>query len=159
MALTSIQLQALIGALREERAAVEALVQRLREEQQALVAGDADRVGGGLAAKAETLATLSRHGERRMALLRQFELPADTAGIGRRLDTDQETAAAAGEWRLLLAATREAWRMNLLNGRLISDRLQTNQNALAAITPPGRSLYGSHGRSVGGWDSRKLGAA
>lgn len=159
MALSDIQLQSLITALREERVAVEALVQRLREEQQALVAGDADRVAIGLSAKAETLALLSRHGERRTALLRQLELSGDSAGVERRLDIHHETAEAAGEWRLLLAATREAWRLNLINGTLISDRLQANQNALSAITPPGRILYGSHGRSVGGWDSRKLGAA
>ncbi len=157
MTLSGVQLQTLITALLEERVTVEALVLRLREEQQALVAGDADRVAEGLAAKAETLALLSRHGERRTALLRKLDLPGDAASVGRSLDAHHE--AAAGEWRRLLTATREAWRLNLINGALISDRLQANQNALGAITPPERSLYGSHGRSIGGWDARKLGAA
>jgi len=62
-------------------------------------------------------------------------------------------------WRELRSATREAWRQNAINGALISERLLANQNALAAISPPGRCLYGRHGRSVSGWDSRELGAA
>jgi flagella synthesis protein FlgN len=142
-------------AIRQERQAAEDLVALLREEQRALVAGDADGVAGGLPAKASLLARLAGLGERRSALLRSLGI-SDIAAIDRGFAADAEVMAS---WQGLRSATREAWRQNAINGALISERLLANQNALAALSPPGRSLYGRHGRSVSGWDSRELGAA
>ncbi|MCE3000246.1 MAG: flagella synthesis protein FlgN [Betaproteobacteria bacterium] len=144
----------LIDALEHERKAANDLLALLREEQHALVAGDADRVAAGLPAKAGLLARLAALGERRSALLQAQGIGATAA--------EQQLGADESElvlWRELRSATREAWRQNAINGALISERLLANQNALAAISPPGRCLYGRHGRSVSGWDSRELGAA
>jgi flagella synthesis protein FlgN len=146
----------LLDALAQERCAAEALVALLREEQCALVAGEADRVAEGLPEKAAQLARLAGLGERRTALLRALGIAADPAAVERGFAAREDLLQ---HWRGLLAASREAWRQNTINGALISERLLANQNALAAISPPGRSLYGRHGRSVGGWDTRELGAA
>lgn len=146
----------LLDTLALEHQATEELVGLLREEQSALVAGDADRVAAGLPAKAGLLARLAGLCERRTALLQAQGITGEAAALEHRLGADEN---AWSLWQALRAATREAWRQNAINGALISERLLANQNALVAISPPGRNLYGRHGRSVGSWDSRELGAA
>jgi len=144
----------LLDALEHERKATNDLLALLREEQYSLGAGDADRVAAGLPAKAGLLARLTALGERRSALLQAQGIAA--SAVEQQLGADESALAL---WRELRSATREAWRQNAINGALISERLLANQNALAAISPPGRCLYGRHGRSVSGWDSRELGSA
>jgi flagellar biosynthesis/type III secretory pathway chaperone len=147
--------------LREERAAMQAFLDLLQEEQASLLRGDADAVGALLARKSGWLQKLAGLAERRRGFLRAQSYPADRRGMDHWLSAQPTASALAAEWQALLQLTHQACQANDANGALIAMRMQSNQQALAALTTAARSsaLYGKDGQAVGAWGSRPLGAA
>ena len=149
------------ASLRAERTAMQAFLELLGEEQQALIRGDADQVAAGIARKSEWLGKLARHAGERREFLNKQQFPADRSGMDAWIAAHPDSGTLAAEWHELLKITHQAWQANHANGLLISVQMQSNQQSLAALAAAARSasLYGRDGQTVGAWGSRTLGAA
>ena len=123
---------------------MEGFIALLEEEALALVSGDPER-----------LARLS--GDRRAASLRIGDLwrgLASRAGVppqaGFQALRDKILAGAppSRTWQSLEQLTREASRLNQVNGRLIDEQMRRNQAAIQVLqnAVADRGLYGSDGR-------------
>ena len=121
----------LARSLSAESAKVEALLRILRNEQQALVARDFERVYAYALAKNEHLAQLGALNDARASALRLQGLSPDPAGM---------KALVAGNeplrhpWERLVALTAEARQVNRVNGRLIDAQMRFTEGALVALT-------------------------
>lgn len=64
-------------------------------------------------------------------------------------------------WEQLIELSAQARRQNALNGRLISERIQQNQSALAALLHAGEQsqFYDAEGHTLAGGRGRHLGSA
>ncbi|MBX3664097.1 MAG: flagellar protein FlgN [Burkholderiales bacterium] len=149
------------ASLREERIATEGFLELLQHEQECLLTGNADAIGAHVENKSASLRRLAGYAERRRRFLLAQQLSPDRPGMEQWVANAGESAGIAAEWQRLLEATRLAREVNETNGSLIAARLQSNQQALAALTAAasGTSLYGRDGQASGSWDSRRLGAA
>jgi flagellar biosynthesis protein FlgN len=120
--------------LHTESDALTAFVTLLREEQQALVRGDVERLASFAESKTIHLFELTRLGEQRLQWLREKGLTADRAGMESLL---QEHAAGAPQaraaWQHLLELTKTAQQLNETNGNLIRTRLTAAQRALSVL--------------------------
>lgn len=145
--------------LTAEHERLQALVELMKQEQQFLVAADADGLDGMTPRKValvQELAQLSR--ERHMAL-GNAGFTAGEAGMAPWLDARGD-AAARNAWSQLLATTAEAKELNRLNGLLINRQLAHNQTVLNALRTPTAggeaTLYGAKGQTFGGGPSRRF---
>ena len=135
----------LLACLLHEQEAVNAFIELLQQESQALVARAAPAALGEITERkqlaAERLAAL---GNERDAVLHSLGFAAGHAGT--------EAAAAryldvAPVWQALLEASATAKQLNERNGVLIATHLRFNQDALAALrSASGANLYGANGR-------------
>lgn len=132
----------LARSLSAESAKVEALLQILREEQQALLERDFERVYAYALAKNEHLAHLGALNDARAATLRMQGLSPDLAGM---------KALVAGNeplrhpWERLLSLTAEARQINLVNGRLIDAQMRFTEGALVALTQRTAARFATYG--------------
>ena len=152
----------LAGALRSERSGVQALVEVLSAERQALAAGDADRLADIAPRKRELLLHIAHLGEQRNRLLERCGVSADRAGMERLLDANGHASECRDEWRALLEVTQQAHRLNQENGAHIEAGMRANQQALSVLTSAARSAagtYGPGGRSVNPFGSRSYASA
>ncbi len=147
--------------LREECAALQQFLALLQDEQACLLRGNADAVSAQIARKSGWLQKLAGLAERRRAFLQAQRCTTDRRGMDQWLADHPDATALASTWHALLQLTHQAHQANQANGALIATRLQSNQQALSALTAAARSsnLYGKDGQAVGLWGSRQLGAA
>jgi len=137
--------------LQGERAAMVALVELLRTEQELLLKGDTDPLSALGEAKARHLTELTRHAEQRRCFLLDCKLTPDRDGMNAWLEAH---AAAHPELRdasrQLLALTRTAHVMNRVNGTLIATRLRVTQQALNTLFGEAATsgAYGADGSTV-----------
>jgi len=148
-------------SLREERVATEGFLELLQREQECLLTGDAEAIGAHIENKSACLRRLAGYAERRRRFLQSVQLTADRSGMEQWIMSAGESADIAAEWRQLLDATRLAREVNETNGSLIAARLQSNRQAVAALTAAasGTGLYDRDGQAAGSRNSRNLGAA
>ena len=145
--------------IRQESDALGAFVALLGDEQRLLIGGDADGLPMLVERKNVLAATLARLAGERAAQLRAAGYPEDGSGMVRWLAEDPAGRAA---WERLLPLAARARELNELNGKLIADRLQRNQQALEALLPASRTqaaLYGPDGQSSIPGGGRSLGSA
>ena len=147
------------ATLTAEHQRIAALVELMKQEQQLLVAADADGLAGLTPRKVvlvQELAQLSR--ERHIALGRAG-FAADEAGMEPWLAAHGDDAARAA-WSQLLAGTAEAKELNRVNGLLINRQMAHTQTVLTALRTPTAgaesTLYGAKGQTFGSGPSRRF---
>ena len=146
--------------LLEEAAQLRGFLALLEREQQALVAGDVDRLMPLAGEKSGVFARLAGLGEARNQALAAESLPPDRPGVEAWLGRHPELSGSRKTWQDLLKLTLKARELNQVNGNLISTRLANNQQALTTLLSAANqaALYGPDGqaRPIGG--GRSLGS-
>ena len=138
-----------------ETAEVGALVQILRQEQQALLARDFERVYAMAVSKRAHLANLGALNAARATMLGANGLSPDNAGM---LAAANRSSALRQPWDRLLALVLEARQINLVNGRLIATAMRFTTGALAALEHAAShfATYGADGQTQTAPASRTL---
>lgn len=144
-----------------ELAALRDFVAILEKEQQALVAGDIDRLAPLLNDKTSLAARLGQCAEQRSRMLAAASLPNNKKGMDTWLKRLAPTDPARKTWQSLVTLTAEAQALNDSNGKLIAMRLQHNQQALNVLLAAANqsSLYGPDGQTKPSGGGRLFGAA
>lgn len=134
--------------LESEADAVSAFVFLLREEQEALTAGNADALPGIVGRKAAASATLASISAARNAELSRQGHAIDKAGVETWLKANAGDRAAVAAWHRLQELAAEARELNRLNGDLIRLRMSHNAQMLEILLAANRQdLYGADGQT------------
>jgi len=136
-------------SLKHELAALGDFAAVLQQEQQALVAGDIDKLVPIVEDKTRLAASLNRFAEQRQRLIKAAGLPNDRKGLEAWLAGQPLKAQDRADWKKLLALTAEAQSLNDSNGKLIAMRIQHNQQALNVLLSAANqtTLYGPDGQT------------
>jgi flagellar biosynthesis/type III secretory pathway chaperone len=131
----------LAGLTRE----LEAFLALLEEEAIALAAGNSDRLSELVTQRQSASLRLAGHWKDLAGLL---QLPPQAGFAALRDKAMAGAAAPSAPWRLLESLTREAARLNQVNGRLIEEQMRRNQAAMRVLQSAvaSRGLYGADGR-------------
>lgn len=157
----TVQGTASLGRLPAERAAWQALLKVLEQEEQALVQGEADLLPKLGAAKMTQLQTLSSMARERHDELVGAGLTADHAGMGLWLGR-HGTPEQQAIWTSLEVMEQQAQAMNQRIGTLIEMRLNSTRQALNVLVQAAKghgSLYDQGGCSVAAHNGKPLTAA
>lgn len=142
-------------SLEHER--IDALVELMKQEQQFLVAADADGLAQLTPRKAALVQELAQLSRERHAALAGAGFAASEAGMEPWLAAQGDEAARSA-WTRLLAHTAEAKELNRLNGMLVNRQMAHNQTVLNALRTPAAGaepgLYGAKGQTFGSGPSR-----
>jgi len=130
------------GVAALELATLNALIDVLDEERNALTRGDAEALPTLIASKTDHIAALSRFSVERSRLLESEGIAASASGIRSFLGKD---ADAVDTWEHVLNAARKAAGLNAANGFLTSTRLASVSRALATLSIPEPGLYDPRG--------------
>ncbi|MCD6706716.1 MAG: flagellar protein FlgN [Thiobacillus sp.] len=152
---------ALLAGLKMENAAWQALLDVLREEEKALIAGDADRLALLNTAKLTQLQTVSDHARSRLADLQAAGHPPDHSGMTAWLARLGQPEARAC-WQQLNQMEQDAQAANQRIGVLIELRLATARQALNVLVHSATSqggLYDQAGLAVAAHKGKPLTAA
>jgi len=141
-----------------ESARIEAILQILRQEQEALIARDFERVFAFALAKNEHLAELGSLSEARGVNLRLTGLSPDWDGMNTLVAGAEELREP---WKRLLTLAEDARQANLVNGRLISAQMRFTSGALAVLqqTSSRFATYGADGQKSAAPAQRTLASA
>jgi len=157
----SPDLSALLAGLKVESAAWKALLEVLQEEEQALIAGDADRLALLNTAKLTQLQNVSDHARNRHADLLAAGHTPDPAGMSAWL-TRHKHPELLTRWQQLNEMEREAQALNQRIGALIDMRLSSTRQALNVLIHSATSqggLYDQEGLAVAAHKGKPLTAA
>jgi len=145
--------------LAAEHQHITALLALMKQEQQSLVALNADALNELTPRKNALLAGLAGLSKQRHAALGAAGCEASEAGMEPWLATGGSDEVR-DQWRSLLDAAREAKELNRVNGMLINKQLAHNQGVLNAMrTPtnaPAGAIYGASGQTMGVSVSRRF---
>ena len=146
--------------IKDELALLRRFVTLLQEEQQALIEGDLERLLPLAEEKSRQANALGQLAVGRNQVLSAQGLTADKRGMDAWLGSQAKTSPARNDWAALLALAAETRRLNELNGKLISTRMQHNQRALAVLAAATNQamLYGPDGQQRPPTGSRDFGA-
>jgi len=144
-----------------ELIALRDFVKILQQEQQALVAGDIDRLMPFVNEKTRLAASLGEFADQRSRMLAAASLPSNKQGMEKwlaRLSTADPTRKI---WAALVKISAEAQALNESNGKLIAMLLQHNQQSLNVLMAAANqaSLYGPDGQTKPKGGGRLFGAA
>ena len=142
-----------------EQQLVASLVELMQQEQQLLVAADADALAPVTVAKTQMVQELAELSKQRHAALAAAGCDGSEAGMEPWLAVGGSPEARA-QWERLLELTREAKELNRVNGMLINKHLAHNQGVLNALRTPAGSdaagVYGASGQTLGGGPSKRF---
>lgn len=133
--------------LQEEVGVLQAFVALLQKEQRVLVSGDPD-VLLPLSAEKNTLASrLAAFANQRALTLAAAGLTANREGMDQWLK--KQSADTRRLWQEFVALAEEARALNDLNGKLITEKLSHNHQALATLTAASEhaAIYGPDGQT------------
>lgn len=152
------QPRALQQAVERECAAFEDVIGMLKREQDQLVAKTPNGLEAIVTAKDAGIAQIERIRSERLALMQRMGVPADGAQVEQFVARHPELNRV---WLRLRAFVREAQRLNGLNGKLVSMRLQFVNSRLDALRQAAgiERLYDADGRSGGASNARRVIAA
>ena len=158
--MTQVSVQ-LAASIRSERTGVQALVETLTVERNALANGHTDSLAETASRKRELLLHIAHLGDQRMRLLERSGFATDRRGMDNWLVANDPNGVARAEWNALLELTQKAHRLNKENGAFIDAGMRANQHALQALMSAGAaaSTYGASGRTVSSVQSRALASA
>lgn len=138
---------------------LDALVALMKQEQQSLVALDADELTTLTSQKNSLLQNLALLSRQRHAALVSAGCEGSEAGMEPWLTTGGN-ADIRGQWERMLDTARQAKELNRVNGMLISKQMAHNQGVLNALrTPtnaPTGAIYGASGQTMGLGASRRF---
>lgn len=138
--------------LAAEHQHLSALVVLMKQEQQMLVALDADALTDLTPKKNALVAELAALSRQRHGALAAAGCEGSEAGMEPWLAVGGN-GAAREQWETMLATAREAKELNRVNGMLINRQLAHNQGVLNAMrTPtnaPAGAIYGASGQTLG----------
>lgn len=136
--------------LEKELALVAQFLAVLAQEQRALQEGDAESLAPLTQTKLQQVQQLDETDKQRNLFVQDQGFSANREGVEAFLAQSGDRQVAA-LWTTLLQKAAEARSQNLLNGQLISIRLQANHQALDALThhTPKSTLYGPDGQTTG----------
>ena len=148
------------ATLPAEHERIAALVELMKQEQQLLVAADADALGELTPRKVALVQELAQLSRERHGALGGAGFMASEAGMAPWLAAQGDEAARAA-WAQLLALTAEAKELNRVNGMLINRQMAHNQTVLNALRTPtagaaDATLYGAKGQTFGSAPSRRF---
>jgi flagella synthesis protein FlgN len=147
------------ATLTAEHERISALVELMKQEQQFLVAADADGLAGLTPRKVVLVQELAQLSRERHAALGGAGFIASEAGMEPWLAAQGDDISRSA-WSQLLALTAEAKELNRVNGMLINRQMAHNQTVLNALrTPtaaPESTLYGAKGQTFGSAPSRRF---
>ena len=145
--------------LTAEHERIDALVELMKQEQQFLVAADADGLAGLTPRKVALVQELAQLSRERHIALGGAGFEAAEAGMQAWLAA-QGDATTRDAWSRLLARTAEAKELNRVNGLLINRQMAHNQTVLNALRTPTAgaesTLYGAKGQTFGSGPSRRF---
>jgi flagellar biosynthesis protein FlgN len=148
-----------ITTLTAENERIQALVELMKQEQQFLVAADADGLAGLTPRKVALVQELAQLSRERHVALGAAGFAAAEAGMGPWLSAHGDEAARTA-WSRLLTNTAEAKELNRVNGLLINRQMAHNQTVLNALRTPtagaDSTLYGAKGQTFGSGPSRRF---
>ena len=133
-------------------------VSLLEREQSLLLDGETDALLEMAEQKTRMYRRLQYLSDERARLFAGSRQPLDAAAIRQALS---EHATALTDWDQVVRLARQASEQNQINGRLIGERMQNNQQALtvlmAAAAQPG-ATYGPDGQSKPHLSGRRFGS-
>ncbi|QOY93599.1 flagellar protein FlgN [Massilia sp. UMI-21] len=142
----------------QEQQQLSALIALMKQEQQLLVAADADGLATLTPRKNALLQTLAELSAQRHAALLAAGCEASEAGMEPWLAVGGNADARA-QWEALLGLAREAKELNRINGMLINKQLAHNQGVLNALRMPAGAeaggVYGASGQALGSGPSKR----
>lgn len=145
--------------LAAEHQHLSALVTLMKQEQQMLVALDADALTDLTPKKNALVAELAALSRQRHGALAAAGCDGSEAGMEPWLAVGGN-GAAREQWETMLATAREAKELNRVNGMLINRQLAHNQGVLNAMrTPtnaPAGAIYGASGQTLGVGASKRF---
>ena len=147
-----------ISTVSQEQQHVSSLIELMKQEQQLLVAADADGLEQTTPRKNALLQALADLSAQRHAALLAAGCEGSEAGMEPWLAVSG-TPEARAQWEALLALGREAKELNRVNGMLINKQLAHNQGVLNALRMPAGAdaggVYGASGQALGNGPSKR----
>ena len=144
-----------------EHERISALVELMKQEQQFLVAADADGLDELTPRKVALVQELAQLSRQRHGALSGAGFLASEAGMEPWLATQGDDPSVRAAWKQLLALTLEAKVLNRVNGMLINRQMAHNQTVLNALRTPtagaaDSTLYGAKGQTFGSAPTRRF---
>ena len=135
--------------LRQELAALGEFFAILQQEQQALIAGDIDKLIPVVEEKTRLATSLNHFAVERQRLLSTAGLSNDRKGLEAWLAGQPLKAQDRADWKKLMALSADAQALNDSNGKLIAMRIQHNQQALNVLLTAANqtTVYGRDGQT------------
>jgi len=147
-----------ISTVSQEQQHVSALIELMKQEQQLLVAADANGLATLTPQKNALLQALADLSAQRHAALLAAGCEGSEAGMEPWLAVGGNEEARS-QWENLLALAREAKELNRVNGMLINKQLAHNQGVLNALRMPAGAeaggMYGASGQALGSGPSKR----
>lgn len=147
-----------ISTVLQEQQHLGSLIELMKQEQQLLVAADADGLAETTPRKNALLQALADLSAQRHAALLAAGCEASEAGMEPWLAVGGNDEART-QWEALLALAREAKELNRVNGMLINKQLAHNQGVLNALRMPAGAdaggVYGASGQALGSGPSKR----
>ena len=147
-----------LSTVSQEQQHVSALIALMKQEQQLLVAADANGLATLTPQKNALLQALADLSAQRHAALLAAGCEGSEAGMEPWLAVGGNEEARS-QWENLLALAREAKELNRVNGMLINKQLAHNQGVLNALRMPAGAeaggMYGASGQALGSGPSKR----
>ena len=147
-----------ISTVLQEQQHLGSLIELMKQEQQLLVAADADGLADTTPRKNALLQALADLSAQRHAALAAAGCEGSEAGMEPWLAVGGNAEARA-QWEALLVLAREAKELNRVNGMLINKQLAHNQGVLNALRMPAGAdaggVYGASGQALGSGPSKR----
>lgn len=150
--------QRLARLIQEERTGLQGFIALLRREEALLIAPQIDALASLAEEKTALYRTLQRLSDERVVMFARLGAAVNDANIRVVL---ADLPDALGAWQEVVSLAAEARERNRVNGQLITERLQNNQQALSVLLAAAEhpQIYGPDGQSRPTSSGRLFGSA
>lgn len=150
--------QRLARLIQEERTGLQGFIALLRREEALLIATQIDALASLAEEKTALYRTLQRLSDERVVMFARLAAAVNDANIRVVL---ADLPDALGAWQEVVSLAAEARERNRVNGQLITERLQNNQQALSVLLAAAEhpQIYGPDGQSRPTSSGRLFGSA